>query len=266
VSDWNGKHGVILWGNSSGNSLSWIKASYNGETGVYLSFASNNTLSLAFANSNFGNGIALVGGSQSNVLSRVASNNNSNGSGVVLLQSGSNTLFKGHSSGNADGITLFLSDANNISGMSVMSSRRNGMHIAFSANNSVARNSIKESGAYGVLLNRSSWNAIFDNLLSNSQNALVTSDSGENTWSLPAPLASTNVVGGPYTGGNYWGSPDGNGYSQQCPLQFPEGICHDVYYVRGENNRDNYPLASYVQPVSCTGSACKAPAPRAQAS
>jgi hypothetical protein len=57
----------------------------------------------------------------------------------------------------------------------------------------------------------------------------------------------TNIVGGPYIGGNYWGSPDGTGYSDTCVDANNDGIC-DNPYTLATDNIDYLPLAKYVGP------------------
>ncbi|MEN6517812.1 MAG: carbohydrate-binding protein [Methanospirillum sp.] len=54
--------------------------------------------------------------------------------------------------------------------------------------------------------------------------------------------AGTNIVGGPYLGGNFWASPDGTGFFQTHPDLNQDGIC-DVPYVITEDATDFLPLA-----------------------
>jgi hypothetical protein len=60
-----------------------------------------------------------------------------------------------------------------------------------------------------------------------------------NTWNTPK-TAGTNIVGGPYLGGNYWASPDGMGFSQTHPDP-GDGFCDESYIFNG-NNIDYLPL------------------------
>ena len=53
----------------------------------------------------------------------------------------------------------------------------------------------------------------------------------------------TNIIGGPYLGGNFWAYPNGTGFSQTCPDNDKDGIC-DVRYTLDENNIDYLPLAA----------------------
>ncbi|HDR73582.1 MAG TPA: PGF-pre-PGF domain-containing protein [Methanoculleus sp.] len=57
-------------------------------------------------------------------------------------------------------------------------------------------------------------------------------------------IASTNIVGGPFTGGNYWGSPAGDGFSDTCVDADGDGFGDAPYTVTGAT--DAYPLTSPV--------------------
>jgi hypothetical protein len=58
----------------------------------------------------------------------------------------------------------------------------------------------------GINLNSSSNNTIYNNYFNNTNNAW---DDGANTWNTTKTFG-TNIVGGPYLGGNYWSDYAGN--------------------------------------------------------
>jgi hypothetical protein len=61
----------------------------------------------------------------------------------------------------------------------------------------------------------------------------------------------TNIVGGPYIGGNYWGKSGGTGYSDTCIDANHDGICDQPYDLLGDgSNIDYLPLAKYTPPPS----------------
>jgi hypothetical protein len=62
-----------------------------------------------------------------------------------------------------------------------------------------------------------------------------------NYWNI-SKTYGTNIIGGPYIGGNYWGKPDGTGYSDTCEDSNKDGFC-DNPYVIATNNIDYLPLA-----------------------
>ena len=73
-----------------------------------------------------------------------------------------------------------------------------------SSDNNVTEN-IASNNGYGIRLNDSSNNTIYNNYFSNINN---TYDNGNNTWNT-TKTAGTNIVDGPYLGGNYWSDYDG---------------------------------------------------------
>jgi len=63
---------------------------------------------------------------------------------------------------------------------------------------------------------------------------------GGGTFSINKTL-ETSITGGSYAGGNAWGQPDGNGFSQKCSDADQDGICDSSYQVVN-TLFDNYPL------------------------
>jgi hypothetical protein len=55
--------------------------------------------------------------------------------------------------------------------------------------------------------------------------------------------SGTNIIGGSFLGGNFWGYPNGTGFSQTCPDVNGDGIC-DKSYTLDEKNIDYLPLAN----------------------
>lgn len=83
---------------------------------------------------------------------------------------------------------------------------------------------------------------IYNNYFNNSLNIRSVPGEGGNTWN--SSLASgSNIVGGPYIGGNFWAKPDGTGFSQICVDLDRNGI-GDLPYNIYENDFDYLPLVS----------------------
>ena len=68
------------------------------------------------------------------------------------------------------------------------------------------------------------------------------STSEANYWNI-TKTSGTNIVGGPYLGGNYWASPDGSGFSE-THADRGDGFCN-ASFVIDMNNTDYLPLHTY---------------------
>jgi len=67
---------------------------------------------------------------------------------------------------------------------------------------------------------------------------------------IPKKTTGTNIVGGPYIGGNFWGKPDGTGFSNTAVDKNRDGISDSAYKnITGSIYSDNLPLVVY-KPVS----------------
>ncbi|XYY33116.1 NosD domain-containing protein [Methanosphaerula subterraneus] len=96
-----------------------------------------------------------------------------------------------------------------------------------------------------------SGNTIVNNNFNNPQNTYFNSPIGVNAWNT-TPAAGTNIVGGSSLGGNFWGSPDGTGYSQTHPDGNNDGFC-DAPYIIETNNTDHSPLHVATPPSITAG-------------
>jgi parallel beta-helix repeat protein len=104
-----------------------------------------------------------------------------------------------------------------------------------------------QNNYYGIYLYNSSMNLIYDNLFNSTSDNVYFGTSGANYWNTTL-TSGTNIVGGPYIGGNYWGKPDGTGFSDTCSDSDNDGIC-DSSYTLATDNIDYLPLAKYVGPL-----------------
>ncbi len=87
---------------------------------------------------------------------------------------------------------------------------------------------------------------IWNNYLSNDENVDLSGGVVTNvTWNA-RKIAGTNIVGGPYLGGNYWANADGTGWSQVTPDR-GDGFCNAPYVI-DENNIDSLPLHIRTEP------------------
>ena len=81
--------------------------------------------------------------------------------------------------------------------------------------------------------------AIYNNYFSNDINLKLEYDG--NAKLNTAQTAGTNIIGGPYIGGNFWGTPEGDGFSQTHLDQNGDGIAEEEYQIN-EQNIDHLPL------------------------
>lgn len=83
---------------------------------------------------------------------------------------------------------------------------------------------------------------IYNNYFNNTLNVRFGTGEGGNTWNNSLTMG-TNIIGGPYIGGNFWAKPDGTGFSQTCADVDGNGI-GDLPYNIYEDEFDYLPLAS----------------------
>lgn len=85
---------------------------------------------------------------------------------------------------------------------------------------------------------------IYNNLFNNSNNVDVQSGSTIGSWNLGAATKTKNIAGGANLGGNFWGSPSGNGFSQTHFDITGDGISEEPYIIDSKN-ADYLPLGVF---------------------
>ena len=135
------------------------------------------------------------------------------------------------------------------------------------AQNSMLSRNWVENNDFGFVLNESNGSLVCNNYLNNTNNmafgieelsGLVGAVSESNlncTWNL-SKTKGTNIVGGPYKGGNYWALPNGTGFSQTHKDANKDGICDLPYNItEDEMSIDFLPLADVPESLdNCVGS------------
>ena len=162
-------------------------------------------------------GVVLTGSSTVNVDSVTASRNEQGG--VLLLEGSShNTVINATAEENLWGVYLSGSDVNRITRSHIGNNTISGIDLVSSGDNVIANNSF---------INRN--------------NTALQGTIRTNAWHVE-PSSGPNVIGGTRIGGNYYGSPDRNGFSDRVPDRDGDGFC-DMPYEVGALNQDQYPLA-----------------------
>ena len=197
----NNTHGIFLYSSSNNNTLTNNTAYNNTRGGIYLySSSNNNTLTNNTVNTNNEIGIYLRDSSNNTLTNNTANSNN--WEGIRLCLSSNNTLTNNTvNSNNEIGISLGDSSNNTLTNNIANSNNYYGIYLEYSSNNILTNNIANSNNYYGIYLEYSSNNnTIYNNYFNNTNNAY---DNGNNQWNITKTLG-TNIIDGPYLGGNYW--------------------------------------------------------------
>lgn len=166
--------------------------------------------------------------------------------GIWLRGSRYNNLINNIVSSNREGIGIYgkydPSSYNTLTGNYISDNEGDGIVLFYSAPNILNRNVIinNSQGIYEWVLGFST-NTIYDNIFNNTVNLFFENKIHGEYWNV-TKISGTNIIGGPYLGGNFWANPDGTGFSQTCADGDFDGIC-DSPYVLNTYNIDYLPLA-----------------------
>ena len=107
---------------------------------------------------------------------------------------------------------------------------------------SVVGNLIQGHATRGIWISDAHGNVAYNNRFSNAgENVEVVGSSTGNSFSV-SKRTGTNIIGGPSIGGNYWGKPAGNGFSETHGDGNGDGFCDEAFTFSGQT--DALPLAS----------------------
>ena len=170
-------------------------------------------------------GIWLQGVSSCNISNNRVTGNKCHG---IFLKSSNNNIVANNDASNqfCGGIKLSTSDNNIITGNTMRNNGHMGLFLMPGSDENLIYNN--------YFYNPGSWGNAFDN------------NPFTNKWSLEEPELGTNIVGGPYLGGNYFSDylgedADGNGIGD---------IAYEIKNREGKvTNKDNLSLVRY--PISC---------------
>lgn len=163
----------------------------------------------------------------------------------IMINSNHSIVIGNDVSRNNQGIFLYYSNNNNISANNATSNGA-GFFLYSSTNNTLHDNNACNN-IYAIYLFSNTYdvptsnNTIYNNFFNNS-NGLGLIGTNNNFWNITSN-SGTNIIGGSYLGGNFWGNPSGTGFSQTCIDSEGDGIC-DSSYVLDANNTDYLPLAA----------------------
>lgn len=149
-----------------------------------------------------------------------------------------NIEIRGSTGKNNNGLYLINTDNSRFSGIT-SSDNKFGLNLWASNNNKIIKSKF-QSNDFGIKTFFSFQNYIYDNLINSTNNSF---DSDGNYWNTTR-VSGTNIVGGPTIGGNYWGLPFGDGFSDACDEFDYDGIC-DSRFVSPDGIVDYLPLTHY---------------------
>jgi len=249
-------YGITLSDSSSGNKITdntinatGTNVNYNAIAGFYLENSSNsNNITDNNVIVTDGFGVYITDNSTSNSFAR--NNVTATGSNVVGLYLEyyvDNNTFTNNTITSAYSIYLLSSSNNTVTGNNVTGDDA-GIYLksesVSSDYNTFTSNTITSAnGIFIIAVFVGSDNLFYNNLI-NSSNPVTLISAGVNYWNTTL-TEGTNIVGGPWIGGNFYAQPDGNGFSQSCLDDNLDIICDSYYYLDGEaaNNIDYLPLA-----------------------
>jgi parallel beta-helix repeat protein len=152
------------------------------------------------------------------------------GNGFVLLDVVNITVKNTRIENCFDGIQLFNSSDNFITGNAIIGNSYEGVGVYYSFDNIISGNNIR-GNQIGLALHNSSDNSIFHNDFADNTNQIY-AEFSVNMWDNDYP-----------SGGNFWSDYNGtDAYSGPNQNQLGSDGIGDTSYVCAENNFDNYPL------------------------
>jgi len=255
----NSIYGIRLE-NSFNNTFDGNNISDN-KIGVYFKTSSGNLLNNSIIQNSTGSGINLLSSDENKLYNSLISannvsitlhnsNNNSiynniislNSYGLKLYSSGNNSITDNEIIENKLGAYLKNSSENILSGNSINTNTVCGVSLNSSTDNILHNNEIRNNSECGLFLLDSKSNLIYNTYFNNTINIYLQGTNPENNLNTNKTRA-LNIVNGPYIGGNFWGTPTGDGFSQVQLDKDGDGICDAAYSV-DEEISDYLPLAA----------------------
>jgi len=254
----NSIYGIWVYSFSSNNKLTDNRVS-NNNIGIHLRNSIENTLTGNAVLNSAGSGISLRDSTGNTLNNNTALDNStiyvhnssrnlfvnntvdSNNYGFWMNSSDKNKLIDNRASNNKFGIYLKNSSSNNLSGNIVNLNTMYGIYLGFSTDNVLSRNRIVSNSEYGLYLRDSKHSSIYNNYLNNTNNTYFVGTNQETSLNT-TKTRGINVLGGSYLGGNFWASPNSQGFNQMGTDNDKDGI-YDAAFTLSAGSIDYLPLA-----------------------
>ena len=238
----NDVNGIFLNETSNNNDIISNNFSGNTQSGIYLNDHCNyNIISTNQIHSNGDSGIRLENSSINTLNSNNPINSNTN-YGIMIVGSSNIVQSNVVKYNEEHGMFLFADDNNTISDNTISGNTHDGIRLYNSTEDSIYGNEISGNSGYGAYLdfftksNQVCNNKFYDN----THNAYDKSIGQNNSWNI-SKTSVTNIIGGPYLGGNYW-----DGYTGLDSDK--DGLGDSSYTIYG-NNKDYLPLIDVTSPI-----------------
>jgi PKD repeat protein len=138
------------------------------------------------------------------------------------------------------GIAMMQCTNSSIEESLIINNSRVGITLDFLTGFTIRRNMLINNTQAGLLFLDVFNGTITDNVFKNTENVQFVWDSSPLVWNTTL-TPGNNIVHGPNLGGNFWATPDGQGFSETHANR-GDGICKATYAINHENV-DYLPLA-----------------------
>jgi len=269
----NSRFGIYIY-YSDNIDMSNITANNNGLSengvGIMVQVTDSCKIDSVFANANYG-GI-YVSESPNTIITNVTSSENETGitffltkntclvsdcilnnniRGIEILYSNYITIKNTTTSYNGYGIEMVSSSYCVIDNLIANENTEAGIDIWWNSTDNTIKSSTFINNSSGILFGYNPGNTlIYNNYFSNNVNVSFYNTNNSYTWNIEK-TPGKNIVGGPYIGGNYWGSPDGTGFSDLAEDSDGDGIADEPYIIDSQNI-DYYPLVKVPEVIEIT--------------
>ena len=179
-----------------------------------------------------------INGNNNTFLNNTASSCNSG----LRIDNSKYTIFTGNTANsNVYGIYVYQTDYSIFSNNTVENNSNLGFRVSFSSNNIIHSNFIRNNTIGFGIGGDADTNLIYNNFLNNSDNIFFYAYDAN--YFNTTNQTGTNIIGGPFTGGSFWGTPTGTGFSEDCSDANYNEYC-DKSYTLGADNIDYLPLCA----------------------
>ena len=189
-----GSMGIDVYPSSDGLTINGNNIRNNNNNGIDIWLSNNNEITGNIIEDN-AIGIYIWDSNGNNINGNSFKNN-----GIIFVETPSCTI-QSNSINSADyGIRIINSVGVTINGNNIRNSINHGITVEDTSDSIIKGNTILDNNCGIGIYYSSNNNDIYNNYLDNSDNY---DDNGNNNWNIDKTLG-TNIIGGPYLGGNYW--------------------------------------------------------------